>query len=150
MAPTRQKNTAKIVEQPSSSEAEYDPSQPDASQSQSQQSQEIPADTLKKLLDKTKQQNIKRRQKKEEEIETNRRQAVQEVQRKIEACHQEHQEKLRALRQPQIQRLRELLQEKQDVEKQLDQCYATIDQSYSIASEQIQAAVTDKINNSTE
>lgn len=53
MAPTRQKKTAKIVEPPSSSEAEYDQSQPDASQSQSQ---EIPADTLKNFLDKTKQQ----------------------------------------------------------------------------------------------
>ncbi|KAF7188137.1 hypothetical protein HII31_10422 [Pseudocercospora fuligena] len=150
MAPARQKKTAKIVEPPSSSEAEYGQSQPDASQSQSQQSQEIPADTLKKFLDKTKQQNVKRRQKREKEIETSRKQALQEVQKKIEACHQEHEEKLRALRQPQIQRLRELLQEKQDVEKQLDQCYATIDQSYSITSEQFQAAVTDKIENSSD
>lgn len=86
------------------------------------------------------------------------------MQKKIEACRQEHEEKLyvlppkvssislcsndyysRALRRPQIERLRELLQEKRDVEKQLDQCYATIDQSYSITSEQFQAAVTDKV-----
>ncbi|KXS95970.1 hypothetical protein AC578_8113 [Pseudocercospora eumusae] len=168
MAPTRQKkNAAKTLEPPSSSdESEQDPSQPETSQSQPQ---EIPAETLKNFLEKTKQkvlnndktrqkilffyhethlsraQNINLRTLKSQKIETSREKTLKQIQKNIEACHRQHKENLHASRQPQIQRLGQLLREKREVERELDRCYDAVELSYRVTLEQVRVAVGDKI-----
>ncbi|EME79947.1 uncharacterized protein MYCFIDRAFT_176947 [Pseudocercospora fijiensis CIRAD86] len=96
-------------------------------------------------------QNAKRIQIRSLEIEKSHHHRLQKIQKNMQISRKAYEKKVRLflileysrhLRHPHLLRLRELLQEKKNVERELEGCYGRIEQGYSVTAQQFQVAVT--------